>query len=221
MAATINPAHQAFILARISEFCQYHAKLRHYDSDPWAFMREKLLQLEPSLAALKQELLAATRRQLLADLKQGPLEEEAYSDFKALLERLLSRGDFADVAIHLSASAPAGNAEWVEKLLAQARADHVFLEERKPPQERSPHSDRLIGELYRRLELDGLGKIIERGKRTRRRRAVVLRRMRRNVAEYCTVVRIPIDPRDTFTPFMLPRVEALIGACLRFLNKYR
>jgi hypothetical protein len=218
-SSTVNPAHQAFILTRLSEFCHYHAKLA--ERDPWLYMLDKLQQIEPQLAALKAELLAATGRQLLADIKGASLDAEDCGNYKVLLERLLSRGEFVDVAVHLNPNPPPEAAAWVERLLAEAKPSHVFIEERKPADERDPSSQKLVTELYARLGLDWLGRVLENRKRTPRRRALILRRLRRNVAEYCSVVQIPKDAGDTFTPFMLPRVEALIGACLRFLTEHR
>ena len=222
MSSTINPVHQTFILARLGEFCTYNGRVARSYSDPWSYMRQKLEQLEPPLTALKEELLEATRRRLLAQIKSGDIDEEGYSDFKLLLDRLLSRGDFADVAMHLNAQNGSESRATIAQLLSSAKISHVFIEERKPAGERSPHWEKLVGELYGRLGLDEIGKLIGRRKKiTRRRRAAALKLMRRNVAEYCSVVKIPTDANQTFTPFMLPRVEALIAACLRFLNRYR
>ena len=109
----------------------------------------------------------------------------------------------------------------LRQILAQVRPTNLFLEERKTAGQRSPSWDKLVGELYRRLDLQLLGAVLERKPRTPQRKSMVLRRVRRNVAEYCSVVRIPVDAQDTFTPFMLPRIEALIAANLRFLRKYR
>lgn len=222
MAPTaVDPAHQAFILTRMAEFCQYKGKVARTESDPWGYMRQKLLQTEPELAAMKAELLAATRRKIAADMKARPLDGEAAADFRVLLERLLNRGDFVDAAMHLVPGAGAAAAAQVDAVLAKASATHAFIEERRPEGERTPAWDKLVDELWRRLELDGLEKVLKHKPRTARRKRIVLRRMRRNVAEYCTVVRIPTSAEDTFTPFMLPRIEALIAACLRFLNRHR
>jgi hypothetical protein len=219
--AAVNPAHQAFILARLQEFCHYRGAVATRESDPWSYMRGKLATIEPELAAMKAELLAATRKRIVADLKAGTVDAEAAADFKTLLERLLDRGDFVDVALHLDPAAGAQAAAAVDSLLAGIKPHHAFLEERKPDGQRSPAWEKLVAELTRRLDLSRLGAIMNRGERTPRRRKVVLRRLRRNVAEYCTVVRIPTGANDTFTPFMLPRIEAVIAACLRFLNQYR
>jgi hypothetical protein len=219
--AALNPAHQAYILARLSEFCRYQGAVARMDGNPWEYMRQKLIQVEPELAAMKNELLAATKRKILTDLKAAPLDGEQAADFRVLLERLLSRGDFVDAAMHIEAGSGVKAAPMVEMVLSRAVATHAFIEERRAAGERNPSWDKLVDELTRRLELDGLEKVMKHKPRNPRRKRMVLRRLRRNVAEYCTVVRIPVSADDTFTPFMLPRIEALIAACLRFLNRWR
>lgn len=217
----LDPTHQLLILARLSEFTEYR-KTPYQESDPWAYMRRKLQETEEPLAALKAQLLKATGKGLLEEVRAGTLDAERCADYKHLFERLLAPGDFADLAIHLTpGQPPKDQARWCESVLAQVKPSHLFAEERKPDGQRSPAWDKMVGEIYKRLDLDLLEKVLMRKPRNRKRRAVVLRRLRRNVAEYCSVVRIPTDARDTFTPFMLPRVEALIAACLRFLDKFR
>lgn len=219
--AAVNPAHQAYILARLQEFTQYRGAVARHETDPWGYMRNKLLSIEPELAAMKAELLAATRKRVVADLRAGTVDAEACADFKLLLEKLLTRGDFADAAFHLHPAAGVHEAENLDAFLAGVTPNHAFLEERRRDGERSPAWEKLVAELTRRLDLDGLAKIMARAKPTPRRKRAVLRRLRRNVAEYCSVVRIPTSADDTFTPFMLPRIEAVMAACLRFLNRYR
>ena len=214
-----DPTPQLIIVARLAEYCRFRAILK-YEADPWEFMLRKLQETEEPLASFKGDLFQRTRERLLAELAAGPLSAERCSDYRLLFERLLGAGDFADAAIHLSPAAP-NQAESLRQVLAQVRPAPPFTEERKPAGQRSPAWDRLVGELYRRLDLDRMGTVMVRKPPTAARKAMVLRRVRRNVAEYCSVVRIPTDPRDTFTPFMLPRIEALIAANLRFLLKYR
>ncbi|MFA6319143.1 MAG: hypothetical protein WC943_17155 [Elusimicrobiota bacterium] len=221
--AVINPAHQMVILARLSEYCQFHATTAHHERDPWEYMRRKLQETEGALAGLKSELFAITRDKLLQELKEAPLEAGRFADFRFLFEGLLGPGDFADVAIHLSADDAPADAKLraIASLLTQVKPTNLFEEERKPLEARAPRWEKLVKELTIRLNIDRLGLILGRKPRTRRRTLMVLRRLRRNVAEYCCVLHIPIDPTQTFTPFMLPRIEGLIAANLRFLNKYR
>jgi hypothetical protein len=214
-----DPTPQLIIVARLAEYCRSRSMLK-YEADPWDFMLRKLQETEEPLAAFKDGLFQRARERLLAELTAGALNAQRCSDYRQLLEHLLCAGDFADAAIHLSPGAP-NQAESLRQVLAQVRPATPFTEERKPTGQRSPAWDKLVGELYRRLDLDRLGTVMVRKPPTSARKAMVLRRVRRNVAEYCSVVRIPTDPRETFTPFMLPRIEALIAANLRFLLKYR
>ncbi|MBI3551337.1 MAG: hypothetical protein HY077_02360 [Elusimicrobia bacterium] len=218
---TLDPTHQLVIIARLSEFCQFKGHILYHEKDPWLYMHEKLNQIQEPLLALKTQLLAATKRQLVAEIKTGGMTEERYSDYKALLERLVSRGEFVDIAIHLSTQAGPAAAQWVADLIKSMKPVDIFVEERLTPEQRNPSWDKLVKELSARLNHDVLGKILTRKPRTAKRRAIVLRKLRGIVAEYCTVMHIPITANDTFTPFMLPRVEALIAANLRFLRKYR
>ena len=220
MITGVDPVHQLFIMARLTEFSRYDEKTRAHERDPWAHMRKRLQLIEPVLAALKGQALAVARAQLKAALKAGALDEKRCGEFKELFERLLSRGDFVDAAIHLSPGADARTAATLDEHLSRAKPVHIFQLERLPPDARDPNWDRVVEELYARLNLAGLEKIRQRKPLTKRRRDMVLRRLRRNVAEFCTVVRIT-DGTAPLTPFMLSRIEALIGACLRFLHKNR
>lgn len=218
----INPTHQLVILARLSEYCQYRGATLAHEKDPWGYMRRKLSELQEPIAGLKRDLFAVTSSALLKELKEG-INEERFIDFKVLFERLLAPGDFADLAIHLTTQGtnPSTQIQAIGQILSQVSPNTLFLEESKPLEQRSPAWEKLIKELYTRLDFDVLGEMLKRNPRTQRRKAYILRRVRRNVAEYCSVLRIPTDPGDTFTPFMLPRIEGVIAANLRLLNKYR
>lgn len=216
----VGASHQLVIQARLAEFCSFHQRMAVHVTDPWEFMRQKLLQIEEPLVAMKRELLDRTRVHLLEELGKGPMSEERFSDYRLLFERLVSRGQFVDVAMHLGA-APPPSMPLLKPALASLKVHCLFDEERLPEAQRGPAWQKLVAELSSRLDLDLLDKVMSRKKRTPRKRAGVLRRLRRNVSEYCTVVRIPVTAADTFTPFMLPRIEALVAANLRFLNKHR
>lgn len=218
----INPAHQLVILARLQEFCEFHTHTMHQEKDPWGYMRRKLLEIEEPLTGLKQELFDATKGMLLQEMRSGKINDERFTDYRALFEKLLSQGDFADIAIHLSVAA-AGPAQIPNVLgvLKNIKPTNFFQEEKKPPPQRSAAWEKLVKELSSRLDIDLLDKLLARKPRTNLRKRVVLRRLRGNVAHYCAVLHIPTDPNETFTPFMLPRVEAVVAASLRFLNKYR
>ena len=217
---SINPSHQLIILARLNEFCQFHGHTLYHEKDPWEYMRRKLMETEEPLAALKSTLFELTRNKLLSEIRKGKMDSERCSDFRILFDRLLSPGDFADLAIHLDEGAP-NMLDNCKLVLGHVKPTNLFLEERKDSLQKNPAWEKLVAQLSNRLELEQLGQLLARKARTRRRKAIILRRVRRNVAEYCAVMRIPTDPNEPFTPFMLPRVEGLIAANLRFLSKYR
>lgn len=221
MSGVIDPAHQLVIITRIGEFCDFRRPLKGLDGDAWNFLRQKLLQIEEPLYKLKSQLLAATGRRLVAEIREKQFNAERSSDFKFLFDRLISRSDFVDLAMHMSPEAGPKDAEALEATLRQMKPFTVFAEEKRPIAERNPDYEKLVTELVKRLELEQLATVLKRKPITPKRRRVILRRMRLNVFEYCTVVRIPTNCNETFTPFMLPRVEALIAASLRFLNKHR
>ncbi|MDD5657971.1 MAG: hypothetical protein PHF00_12040 [Elusimicrobia bacterium] len=218
-AEELDATPQLVIVARLAEFCQFRSASLQ-ESDPWDFMLRKLREIEEPLGALKTSLFNSNRKRLLAEAGAGALGAERCAEYRGLFEGLVSPGDFVDIAFHLAPGAP-NQAEALAAALAQARPATLFDKERTEPGQRSPSWEKLVGELHRRLDLDLLGRIMVRKPATAPRRAMVLRRLRSNVAEYCTVVRIPMTPQDTFTPFMLPRIEALVAACLRFLKRYR
>ncbi len=219
---SINPVHQLVILTRLQEFCRFQGMTLNHEADPWGYMRRKLMEVEEPMLGLKTDLLSVTKTKFLQELRAGKMTEDRYSDFKLLFERLLAPGDFADLAIHLTEAA-AGPAQIsnAQSVLGQVKPVNFFEVERKPPESRSPSWEKLVQEFTTRLDIDSLEKALTRKPRTNRRKLMVLRRLRANVAHYCGVLHIPTSPEDTFTPFMLPRVEAMVAASLRFLNKYR
>lgn len=216
----LDPVPQTAALARLADFCRWDKARAEILGPPWPYMREKLLQAAAPIGALKAGLYAAAGRKLLAELKSGTPTAERFADYKTLFECALSRGDFADVAIHLSPDPPP-DAAFLSQLLARLKAAPGIHEEALSPGDRSPSWEKLVAELTRRLDLEQLGALMRHRKPTPRKRAFVLKRLRANAAEYCTVMRFPASSGDPMSPFLLPRLEALVAACLRFLNKYR
>lgn len=212
----LDQKHQLIIMARLTEFCRFREYPLKNEHDPWVLMRNKLGQIEAPLSDLKTELLASAKKALLDELRAGKIADARLSDYKALFERLLSRGDFADLAFALMG--PAGG---IADTLQHLKPIHLFLEERLPAERRSPSWEALVKELTSRLDIARLDAVLGREEATDRRKRIVLRRLRMNTAEYCTVVRVPISADDTLSPFMLSRVEAVVAANLRFLGKYR
>lgn len=216
-------AHQRVIVARLADFCRFSGAVSSYETDPWLYMRDKLLEIQPALRAFKAERLAAARRDLEGLLAGGKIAEEGLVELRETLNRYLSPGDFADAAIHLTPAdlAVPERREAALEVLRRARPLSLFDEEAVPEGSRAKSGQRLVAELAERVGIDALAAILVRKPLTRRRKAMALRRLRRNVAEYCSVLHLPASPEDVFSPFMAQRVEALAIACLRLLNRFR
>jgi len=207
---------QQFILARLADFCDYGGMVPHYERDPWSYMRSKLDELEDAVGELKGKQLADACDRFLAELAAGSVDEGSLAEFKALLDSYLSPGDFADVAIHLSAerlSDPSGRV-WAIGLLRRVRAAAPFAASADPMPMQA-------AELYRRLGFDVYERILTRKPKTARRKRMTLRRMRRRIAEYCSFLHPPVSPDDTFSPFVIARVSAVLMACRRLLDRCR
>lgn len=223
MTVPLDITHQCVVVARLGDFTRFRGAVASYESDPWLYMRSKLRELEAPLAALKAQQLDGAKRRFLGTLAAGAPDEGALTEFRSVLDRYLAPGDYVDVAFHLDGcdlSEP-GRRRTLEQLLARVKPHSFFEEERKEEASRSKAHTRLVGELWDRLGLGLLERALARKPRTRRRKAMVLRRLRSNVAEYCSVLHLPVSAEDTFSPFMLHRVEALAVACLRFMDRHR
>ena len=129
----INPAHQMVILARLSEFCQFHGATTYHEKDQWEYMRRKLRETEPAITGLKAELFAATRAALLRELKEAPLTDERFADFRHLFERLLDHGSLRTGHPSLRGwDSPEAKLQAITSVLDMVQPTNLFLEERKP-----------------------------------------------------------------------------------------
>ncbi len=207
------------LLARLGEAASFPPTVRNYESDPWSYMRRKLGDCAGPLREYKQALYTEARARLLEDLRDSFLKPGALLDHKEIFEKLLTPGDYADLAFHLEPGGdPQSRREAVAVLLAGATVKTVFDVEALPPERRGKPWQALVEEASRRLELDKLKKIFDRRPKTERRRAYAVRRARRNLAEFLTVTRGEAGMRDEVTLFVLARLEAVIAALLRLLN---
>lgn len=223
MAYQIDITRQNVIIARLRDFCRWSSAVSGYETDPWGYMRGKLIELEQPVSKLKQDQLMAAADAFITRLKLGQLQDADIVEFKTAVNSYLPAGDFVDISFNLTREALSnpGQRETALKMIQGMKAVSLFQEERKPEGQRSAQSKKLVGELHQRLGMDLFDKVLSRKPKTQRRKRMVLRRIRRAVAEYCSVLHLPFDTNDTFSPFMLLRVEALLVACLRVLNKYR
>jgi hypothetical protein len=211
------------LLARLAEAARWDDLTRRHESDPWAYMRRKLLETADPLRAYKRELLAEAKGRLLADLEKPFLPPGALETHREAFESLLSPGDFADLAFHLDPRAErAARLEGARAALAAASPPTAFELEALPPERRGRAWQRRVDELAARLRLDVLSRLAERGTGTPKERAYLARRLRRELGEYLSVTRSEHGGvRDEVTPFMLTRLEAAIAASLRFLGRWR
>lgn len=214
---------QCFIIARLADFCGYSGARTHEEQDPWSYMRHKLIELEDPIFRLKTQQVLAARDRFVKMLRGGYAPEKDVVEFKTLLEGYMRPGDFADVAFNLSPhilADPKARA-WAIETLNNLRVESLFEEMARPEAERSSRTRRLVNDMRTRLDIDLLERLLTQRPRTGRRKRMVLRRLRRNVAEYCALLRLPTSPDDTFSPFLLPRVEALVVSTLALLNRFR
>lgn len=214
MSATALP-----LLARLGEAASFPKAVRHYETDPWSYMRRKLGDCAGPLRDYKRTLYEEAVARLLEELRDSFLKPGALLDHKETLEKLLTPGDYADLSFHLDPRGdPKSRREAVKAVLAGAKLKTVFDTEALPPERRGKPWETLVADISRRLGLDRLKALADRGPKTERRRAYLVRRARRDLAEFLTVTRGESGMRDEITLFVLTRVEAAIAAMLRFLN---
>lgn len=207
------------LLARLGEAASFPKAVRNYESDPWGYMRRKLEECSTPLRAYKQTLYDEAAARLLADLSESFLKPGSLLDHKETFEKLMAPGDYADLSFNLQpGDSPNDRREAIKIVLTNAKPRTLFDVEILPPDRQGKPWQSLVDDTTRRLELDKLRELYERKPKTDFRRACVIRRVRRNLAEYLTVTRDARGMREDVTLFMLTRLEAAIAALLRFLN---
>jgi hypothetical protein len=213
-------ALQSFVLARLADFCDWRVLKAGAGENPVEFLLLKLREIEPPLYELKEQLFRDAARDFLALAASGAADAGSIQQFSFLLERYLSPGDFVDAVFGLDEAGlrEAAARERLCGTLKGLRVYRLLEEESRPPEKRRKSWESLVGEFTRRLGYDALARILARRAITPRRLRFVLRRAQSNVGEYCTVLRHPRGPEDAFTPFMTPRVEALVASTRRFLQ---
>lgn len=210
------------LLARLAEAGRWDDLIRRHESDPWAYLRRKLAETDAPLRAYKAALLAESKARLLEDLSKPLLPSGALEAHKEAFEALLAAGDFADLAFHLEPGADRrSRLDGARAVLSQARCPTAFDHEALPPERRSRLWQKKVDEMWGRLDLETLGRIVDARPRSARRRAYLARRLRRNLGEYLTVTRDHAGVREEITPFMLGRLETAIAASLRLLDRWR
>lgn len=207
------------LLARLGEAASFPQAVRHYESDPWSYLRRKLGSCEGPLSDYKQALFKQASERLFSDLNDPELKPEMLLDHKETFEKLLSPDDFSEFLLQLDAAGkPAARIAGVRRVLGNARIKTLFDVESMPVERRGKPWQTLVDDTWRRMRLDKLKAILERKPRTDRRRAYIARRARRNLGDFLAVTRGQAGLRDEITLFVLTRVEAVIAAQLRLLN---
>jgi hypothetical protein len=207
------------LLARLAEAASFPQVVRNYESDPWGYMRRKLGDCDGPLREYKRALYDEASSRLFDDLRESFLKPGSLMDHKETFEKLLTPGDYADLSFHLEPGVdPESRREAVKAVLSAGKIKTLFDTEALAPDLRGKPWQTLVEETSRRLGLDTLQMIAERGPKTERRRAYLVRRARRDLAEFLTVTRGEAGMRDEITLFVLTRVEAAIAALLRFLS---
>jgi len=216
-----DPTLQSFILARLADFCDRRSREDPSGEHPVPRLLDKLREVEPPLYKLKQQLLEDAAADFFRRAGASQSDERSLEGFIFLLQRYLSPGDFVDAVFDMTLERlrdPAARLRLAETLRRFA-AHRLLDQEELPASRRQSDWERLVSELYRRLDFPRLEEIAARKPLTHTRLAYILRRAQWNVAEFCSVLHHTNGPEDFFTPFMLPRIEGLIAACRRFLRR--
>lgn len=210
------------LFARLAEAARWDDQVRRHEDDPWAYLRRKLLSTEGPLRELKSALFHAARERLLEDLAKPFLAPGSLQAHKEAFEALLTRGDFADLCFQLEVGRDHDSrAEGARAVMDAAKALTLFDLEAAPPERRNPAWEKRVEEAGRRLDLDLLARLAERGQATPRRKAHFARRLRCELGEALAMTRRDCGLRDEVTPYVLSHLEATTAAALRFLSRWR
>lgn len=210
------------LVARLAEAARWDDQVRRHEDDPWAYLRRKLLATEGPLREIKSGLFREARERLLEDLAKPFLAPGSLQTHKEAFESLLGVGDFADLSFHLEVGRDReSRLDGARSILETAKVPTLFDLEALPPERRSRAWQARVEEAGRRLGLDLLSRLAERGEATPRRKAHLARRLRRELAEILAMTRHDGGLRDEVTPYVLSRLEAATAAALRFLSRWR
>ena len=210
------------LLARLAEAVQWDDAVRRNETDAWAHLRRKLMDMEGPLRAYKLQIFAAAKAGLFADLAKPLMPPGAIELHKEAFESLLPIGEYADLSFYLDPGADRETRrQGAAVVLDACHAPTLFDYEALPPERRSAAWEKRIVAMNSRLDLDRLTAIAQRSPMTPAKRARIARRLRRNLGEYVSVTRGDGPLRDEITPFMLARIEAAVAAALRLLERWR
>jgi hypothetical protein len=218
----VSGGPQLALLARLSEAVRWDEAVRRHETDPWAYLRRKIEEMEGPLRAYKQQVFSDAKKRLLADLSLPMLPPGAIEAHKEAFESLLPLGQYADLAFHLDPGTDReSRREGAAAILSGAHAPTLFDYEALPPDRRGLIWEKRVAAMSARLDIDVLTRLAERDGMPPAKRARLARRLRRNLGEYLAVTGGEGSLRDEITPFMLARIEAAAAASLRLLRRWR
>lgn len=220
----VDLSRQSFVVARFADYCAYSRPQPPGTGHPVFYLLEKLAELEEPMYLLKQELYEGAWKRFLKKAADAGVTAAEAADLRSSLEGFLSAADFVDAAFHLMD--PEGLKDPARRKAAEAclsglKAARFVAEEDKPEEARSKAWRRLTGDISKRLGLELLETVRRRRPLTERRVRMLLRRLRFATADYAAVFHCPTSPEDTFSPYILPRIEALVAVNRRFLRGLR
>lgn len=215
-----NLTLQCVVIARLADYCDFRGMPKDV-RDPLRYLWDKLKEAEEPLYQFKQELYQDAVSHFMRRAESGELKEPDYPEFLGLLDQYLAPVDCADALFHITPQRMADKKArlWASQVLGGLRVHRLLDEELLPPEKRRAACERLVGEIFRRLEFEDIAAVHERKPLTARRLRFIVRRIRLTTADYCILLRCPSGPEDTFTPFMLPRIEAVFAANKRLLRR--
>src|SRR5579859_1945413 len=111
MAYKIDVTQQNVIVARLADFCRWSTMMSHYESNPWDYMRYKILELQNPIAKLKQDQLMAAADAFIVQLEHQRIEEADIIEFKTVIHNYLPNSDFIDISFNLTPKALADRAQ--------------------------------------------------------------------------------------------------------------
>ena len=204
--------HQIRLIASLREFS---GKVSSAYISQREFFITTLQSMSEHLLALKTDTLKEACEKFAEKLDQGAVPNELVTEFKCLLDALVSGRDFAVVGASLI-----GGKELIKMRISKLQPLSVVAEERKPAADRDKTADRLVTEAYKRLQFDTMETELK-AHANDPKGDWLLSRARENVAEYCCLYQVPLRDEDTLTPFSLARIDAVVGACYRLLARSR
>ena len=220
----VDLSRQTFVVARFADYCSFSRPYPRGESDPVRYLLAKLAELEEPMYLLKQDLYDNAWKRFLKKAAAEGVTAEETTDLRSTLEGYLAPGDFFDASFHLMDAAglkdPARR-KLAQDCLSKLKAERLTEEEERPPEKQSKLFRKLTEDMTKRLRLDILETVRRRKPLTLRRLLMLLRRLRFETAEYAAVFHCPTSPDDTFNPFILPRIEALVAVNRRFLRTLR